>query len=165
MSSDLLANMRATTESLVMAFDGPWSLEAALAPRAPECEHTVLPSSLGIPKRNNGEWTAYFKQIEAIGIDGKVSPLLTPRCPRWPEVDHHKMIIDDYLAVADERRAVCRSSVSATTPVGPYSNEYVWFLVFDETGQKIVSITEFFDSKAAADLLAKFVDAGLLKRH
>lgn len=75
MSSELSANMRATTEALVMAFDGPWSLEAALAPRAPECEHTILPSSLGTPKRNNAEWATYFKRIEAIGINGKVYPL------------------------------------------------------------------------------------------
>lgn len=75
------------------------------------------------------------------------------------------MTIEDYMAVPSERRAVCRTSLSATTPVGPYSNEYVWFLKFDESGEKIVSIVEFFDSKAAAEVLARFREAGLLQKH
>lgn len=65
------------------------------------------------------------------------------------------MVINDYLAAPEERRAVCRSSITATTPFGPYSNDYVWFFDFNETGDKIVRITEFFDSKAAAEILAK----------
>ena len=75
------------------------------------------------------------------------------------------MTIDDYIAVPSERRAVCRSSMSATTPVGPYNNEYVWFFTLDDSGQKIASITEFLDSKAAGDIVSKFVEAGLLKKH
>ena len=75
------------------------------------------------------------------------------------------MTLHDYVAVPDERRAVCRSSITATTPVGPYRNEYIWFFTFDESGQKVVSITEFFDSKAAGEMLSKFVDAGIIKRH
>ena len=77
MSSDLSANMRATAEAFVMSFDGRWSTEAAMAHRAPECEHTMLPSSLGSPKRSNAEWAANFKQIEAVGIDAKVSPAVS----------------------------------------------------------------------------------------
>jgi ketosteroid isomerase-like protein len=39
--------------------------------------------------------------------------------------------------------------------VGPYKNEYVWFLRFDEEGKKITEIVEFLDSKAAAEILSK----------
>ena len=71
-----------------------------------------------------------------------------------------KMTINDYIAAPDQRRAVCRSSMKATTPVGPYSNEYVWFLSFDETGSQIVSITEFMDSKAVSEFRSRLAEAG-----
>lgn len=72
-SSDQLAtNMRATTEAFVHAFDGQWTVEAAMAPRAPECEHTILPSSLGMPRRNNDEWAANFSRIAGLVREAKV---------------------------------------------------------------------------------------------
>jgi ketosteroid isomerase-like protein len=64
-----------------------------------------------------------------------------------------------YLAVPAERRVVCLTSLDSTTTVGPYKNEYVWFLRFDETGSKITEIVEFLDSKAAAEILARRVAA------
>jgi ketosteroid isomerase-like protein len=65
------------------------------------------------------------------------------------------MTIKDYLAVPSERRVVCLTSLDSTTTVGPYKNEYVWFLRFDESGEKITEIVEFLDSKAAADILSR----------
>lgn len=75
------------------------------------------------------------------------------------------MVINDYLAVPSDRRVVCHSSMTAKTPVGPFSNEYVWFLTFDEGGKQIVNITEFVDSSATKNILSKFEDAGLGKKH
>jgi ketosteroid isomerase-like protein len=75
------------------------------------------------------------------------------------------MKIDDYMAVPEDRRAVCRSSMTAQTAVGPFSNEYVWFFKFDESGKKIVEIAEFFDGIAARDILGRFKEAGLVKPH
>lgn len=79
MAPDLVTNMRATTEALVMAFDRPWAegaREAAVAPRAPECEHFMLPSSLGSAAKNNDEWAAYFKHVENRVLEAKVSSAL-----------------------------------------------------------------------------------------
>lgn len=76
-----------------------------------------------------------------------------------------QMIIDDYLAVPAERRCVCRSSLSASTAVGPYKNEYVWFLTFSEDGKSITKITEFLDSKGASEVVVKLREAGILKAH
>jgi len=102
----------------------------------------MINASAGDHKRTDSEWASYFESIEALGIVGK-------------------MTIDDYMAIPSQRRAVCRSSMTATTPVGPYSNVYVWFLEFDESGEKIVIIEEFYDTKAAGELLGKLKDAGL----
>ncbi|TKA81681.1 hypothetical protein B0A55_01345 [Friedmanniomyces simplex] len=148
MSSDLEINMRATAEGFVHSFDGRWTPGATMSYRAPECEHAMLPSTLGLGtnKKNNDEWAAHFKRLDGIVTDAKTT-------------------VHEYLAVPSERRAVCRTSLDADTPVGRYRNDYVWFFTFDETGQKVVSITEFLDSKAGAELLGKLTEAGLLQRH
>lgn len=65
------------------------------------------------------------------------------------------MVIKEYLAVPAERRAVCYTVLNSETKVGPYRNEYVWFLRFDESGEKISEIMEFLDSKAAGEILEK----------
>lgn len=70
------------------------------------------------------------------------------------------MTIDDYVAAPEDRRAVCRSTLQATTPVGAYDNEYVWFLTFDDRG-KITRITEFMNTQAVADLRSRLKEAGL----
>lgn len=75
------------------------------------------------------------------------------------------MTMVDYVSNAAERRVVCLSSLKAKTPVGPYANEYVWFLTFDETGTKIVKIVEMLDGIAAKSLLDGLVDAGLREKR
>ncbi|KAK1078285.1 hypothetical protein LTR33_007367 [Friedmanniomyces endolithicus] len=145
-SSDLEINMRATAEGFVHSFDGRWAPGATMRYRAPECEHSMLPATLGLgtTKQNNQEWAAHFKRLDGL-------------------VTNAKTTVHDYLAVPSELRAVCRTSLDADTPVGPYHNDYVWFFTFDGTGQSIVSITEFVDSKAGATLLGKLNEAGLLQ--
>ena len=51
------------------------------------------------------------------------------------------------------------------TATGPFANEYIWFLRFDDKGEKITEIVEFFDSKAATDIRAQWAEAGLLESH
>lgn len=80
------------------------------------------------------------------------------------KVELDKMTIDEYIGTPEERRAVVRSSLFANTPVGPYKNEYIWLLTFDESGQKIVNITEFMDTKAVADLRSRLAEAGTANR-
>ena len=72
------------------------------------------------------------------------------------------MKIDDYLQVPNERRAMVRCQMDAQTPVGPFHNEYVWFFTFTEDGTKVTEITEFFDRKAAEDIVAKLKESGHL---
>ena len=78
-SDELAANMRKTTEALLNAFDGKWSVEGSLAPRAPECEHIMLPSFLNHPKRNNDEWRAYITKLAPLIEDAKVAFSSTSR--------------------------------------------------------------------------------------
>lgn len=75
------------------------------------------------------------------------------------------MVIDDYVSALAERRSVCRTSVTPTTPVGPYKNEYVWFLSFTEDGKKIIKIEEFLDAMGASGVLRNLGKEGFLKKH
>lgn len=72
------------------------------------------------------------------------------------------MQMHDYTCDVHQRRTVCWSSLRAMTPIGPYANEYVWFLDFHEDGTKITGVTEFIDGKQADDLRAKLREADLL---
>ncbi|KXT00855.1 hypothetical protein AC578_961 [Pseudocercospora eumusae] len=134
-SANLASNMRKTTEAFLYSWNGDWihSGEKNLATRAPECRHIMMPATVASAPRSNEEWATYFKNVA-------------------PSITQGNMTIHDYLAVPEERRAVCRSSMSATSPAGPFNNEYVWFLTFNESGNKITLIEEFLDSKATSDL-------------
>lgn len=72
--SDLEVSMRATTESFVYAFNGTWRVDsAAVSARAPGCIHTIFPSSLGIPKRNNEEFADHLRGLEGLFTGSVVS--------------------------------------------------------------------------------------------
>ena len=73
MASELETNMRTTTTAFVEGvWSGKWTLEKTLVHRAPDCIHTMLPTSLGVPKRDNEEWAAYFTRIEGLIWDAEV---------------------------------------------------------------------------------------------
>lgn len=63
MSSQLASNMKKTSDAFLAAFDS-WTTEAVMAVRATECEHIMLPASLGVPKKNNDEFREHFEQVE-----------------------------------------------------------------------------------------------------
>ena len=77
--------MRSTAEALVLAFDGEWDIEAILAPRSENCEHTMLPASFGIPRKDNAAFAKRIEHVKHLIKDAKVtasarqatSPLLT----------------------------------------------------------------------------------------
>lgn len=73
MATELETNMYATTKAFVEdVWSGKWSLDKTMAHRATDCIQTMLPTSQGVPKRNNAEWAAYFKNIEGLVWDAKV---------------------------------------------------------------------------------------------
>ncbi len=71
--------MKATAEAFVMGFNGGWRLDEVMAPRAPECTHETLPTSLGIPKKTNEEWAERFKHVLTLINDSKVLALIIIR--------------------------------------------------------------------------------------
>jgi hypothetical protein len=62
-------------ENLVMCFNGDWDLdtmEAAMADRSADCEHSMFPASLGLEPKNNGSWREHFKLVMDSVDDCKV---------------------------------------------------------------------------------------------
>lgn len=55
----------------------------------------------------------------------------------------------------EAHQVVIHARGSATSPVGPYKAEYVYFLTLDEAGKQITRIDEFVDSAFAMDFLGK----------
>lgn len=66
--------MRATTEAFLQTWTGDWvdALEANLALRAPECSHTILPSSLGRKDESNVVWASKFSKVMSLITESTV---------------------------------------------------------------------------------------------
>ncbi len=77
MSTQIEVNMRKTTEAFSNSFNGSWEPGASMQYRAPECTHTMLPTSLGIAPKNNDEWAAHFESVAPMVTGGKVCTLLS----------------------------------------------------------------------------------------
>ena len=67
----LATTIRQTTTAFLHAFE-LWTTEAVLAVRAPECEHIMLPGSLGVAKLDNAGMRARFEKLEGLIRNVKV---------------------------------------------------------------------------------------------
>lgn len=72
MSFNLESNMRSTTEAFLHEWDGQWQPDATLSLRAAECEHTILPSTLNQPVRNNEQFAEHIQKVAPLVSEGKV---------------------------------------------------------------------------------------------
>ncbi|KAK0612623.1 hypothetical protein B0T17DRAFT_511798 [Bombardia bombarda] len=111
-----------------------WDIAKIMAFRAPECTHVMLPKSAGLPTKNNAEYEAGFQ----------------PNLFRNFNITVNDIIEDDKA-----NKVVLLAQSSADTDAGPYENEYVLILEFNEAGDKVTRFIEFFDSAGARDLAAK----------
>ncbi|GAD98459.1 hypothetical protein PTT_17281 [Paecilomyces variotii No. 5] len=116
-----------------------YTVEGVMRARAPECTHGILPKSLGRETKNNEEYSQFFAAIAPIMKTFKVTV--------------HRIVNDP-----EHRELVCYASGVGESPVGLYKNEYVFFLNFNETGEKITKIEEFVDSAFAKEYLAKVLE-------
>lgn len=70
------------------------------------------------------------------------------------------MTMHDYFASVEDRRAAVHATMEAEAVTGPYSNEYVFLLSFDESGEKLVKVVEMLDSAAAKEVRERMRIAG-----
>ena len=70
----------------------------------------------------------------------------------------HVTVHDDIVDEA-ARKVVMHASSTATTVLGPYSNEYVLILHMAEDGRKVEKFYEFVNSAYTGDYISRLRDA------
>lgn len=117
---------------------------ALTAPLAPNFTQTLLPSSMNQPTRDLASFEKHAGMVTSIFSSFAMLP------------------IPGQVYEAPEQNAViahCRMVGELKMGLGPWENECVIFLRFDEAGEKVVEHREFVDSARAALLREKLMGA------
>lgn len=133
------AALLSTAQTVVEGFN-TWTLESIMSFRAPNCIHYILPSSLKRPPLNNEQYTAYF---------GSIMPAF-----KGFHVTVHDTIVDEAA-----RKVFMHASSTATTVLGPYSNEYSLILHMTEDGRKVEKFYEYVNSAYTVDYMPRLREA------
>jgi len=105
----------------------------------------VLPSSLGMPSRSKADYGAHAGMVTSIFSSFAMLPI-------------PGQVFED--PVNNAVVAHCKMVGELTNGLGPWENECIITLRFDETGTKVVSHREFVDSARAALLRQKLMAGG-----
>jgi ketosteroid isomerase-like protein len=92
--------------------------------------------SLGRAEETQADWLAWFKSIE---------PLFRNFTPT----------VHDIIEDADANKVIVRCTSDASTPVGPYRNEYMIVLYFTEDQTKVVRFLEFVDAAGSMEFFPR----------
>lgn len=98
-----------------------------MAYRTPDCQHQVLPVSLGRAAKNNSEYRQYLDTI-------------------MPLYKNFTVIVKEEVHDATKRTCIMHAFSTASTKIGLYRNEYTLILTFTEDGRKVAKFDEFIDS-------------------
>ncbi|KUI55047.1 hypothetical protein VP1G_02307 [Cytospora mali] len=109
-----------------------WDIERIMAYRTDDCVQLISPRSLKQPERGNAEYREYFTSVMPAFQDFQ------------PEI--HELVEDER-----ENKVIMWASSKGQTLIGPYGNEYMLLLYFNETGDKVKKIVEFVDSGFAKE--------------
>ncbi|KUI69040.1 hypothetical protein VM1G_04671 [Cytospora mali] len=123
-----------------------WDIERIMAYRTDDCVQLISPSSSNPtptndntsstsrhrPERGNAEYREYFSSVMPAFQDFQ------------PEI--HELVEDER-----ENKVIMWASSKGQTLIGPYGNEYMLLLYFNETGDKVKKIVEFVDSGFAKE--------------
>ncbi|KZV83771.1 hypothetical protein EXIGLDRAFT_842684 [Exidia glandulosa HHB12029] len=101
---------------------------------APEFEFELLPKSLGVRSRKKEEFIEWVGGVFKAFAGGRV-----------------KIEILELIEVPQSRKVVVHAKSYDTTLANgtPYNMEYIFTFTLDETGTKVVHLTEFLDSNMA----------------
>lgn len=155
--------MQATANAWLTGLEH-WNVEELVAPRADDCLHEIYPTTMGIPPSSNEDFRAFFEPLK-IFQGTKVGRLSPESCSvitshlaallSLQQVKVHAQVFDPQA-----RSFWVHLDMWAVTPVGPFHNEFVFMLFFNEQGDKIVRIREMMDSLYSQDFFAKMAAHG-----
>lgn len=140
-----------TAQAVIDGYNA-WDIDAILAYRSPNCQHQVLPSSMGRVSQNNDEYRIYLSTIMPLRYLYP-SQWYRAKLLRLWQVVIHKAVHD-----AEMHTCVIRASSTADTEIGPYANEYMLSLEFTEDGKQVKAFDEFVDSDYSERFFASLRD-------
>ncbi|KAF3768081.1 hypothetical protein M406DRAFT_329121 [Cryphonectria parasitica EP155] len=120
-----------------------WDLDKIMSLRADDCVTVILPKSLGQPEMDNAAYRKFFSFS---------LPLFQDFNPQ----------IQDIIEDEKGNKVTLWCTSTADTVIGPYANEYMITLHFNEACDKVVRFLEFVDSHVAKthfEGMRKFVEA------
>lgn len=121
------------------------SPDALIAPLAPNFTNQGLPSSLGMPARSKADYAKHAAMVTSIFTSFAMLPI-------------PGQVFED--PVNNAVVAHCKMVGELTNGLGPWENECIMTLKFDESGTKVVEHREFVDSARAALLRQKLMAGG-----
>ncbi|KAF3029620.1 hypothetical protein E8E12_000985, partial [Didymella heteroderae] len=107
-------------ETVQAVIDGynAWDTDAILAYRAPDCQHQVLPSSMGRAAQSNDEYRTYLSAV-------------------MPQFSNFTVVVHSAVHDPETHSCVVHASSTVDTEIGQYANEYMLSLEFTEDGKKV----------------------------
>jgi hypothetical protein len=115
-------------------------LDGRLPPSDARCTRVSVPSLLRI-----ASWHTYAALVSLGQAEESVEPLFRNFTPT----------VQDIYEDADANKVVARCTSSASTPVGPYRNEYMIVLYFTEDQRKVERFLEFVDAGASMEFFPR----------
>ncbi|KAH8885470.1 hypothetical protein GQ53DRAFT_751190 [Thozetella sp. PMI_491] len=125
-------SQRRKTAAQILETYNVWDLDQIMSYRAEDCVHEILPKALKMPDMDNATYRTYFGGM-------------------MPHYRNFRVEAHDFCEDEADNKIVVHASSSAETDIGPYSNEYMLTLIFNEAGDKIVRMKEFVDSRGSAE--------------
>ena len=120
----------------VMEGYNKWDIEAILAPRDVLCTQVVLPMALNRLPQTNDEYRQGFSSIMHLFTGFHVTI--------------HEIVEDP-----KRNSVLIHASSKATTPLGPYANEYMIVFNLTDDHERVLHIKEFVDSSVSVNVMSK----------
>ncbi|KAI6822742.1 hypothetical protein KC332_g1182 [Hortaea werneckii] len=135
MSATVAENIKRTIHTTINALNA-WDYDALVAVRADEFKFQGLPRSLDMPEMDNQAFRDHWFNFMTPSLkDFKIEPVMQ-------------------MQDATTLRSTVYSRVSATLPGSNTFKDYeiVQMFTLDETGEKLLRLDEFFDSKVYMEM-------------
>jgi ketosteroid isomerase-like protein len=130
---------RQTADKLIAAFNR-MDIPAIMSLRTPTCTRHLLPESMQLAPQDNATYERSLRSLTTVFQNFSL--------------DVHE-VVEDVAA----RKVVLWLHARADTAAGEYVNEYVWWLAFDESGEKVVEVKEFVDTVMQRDFWPKLQES------
>ena len=120
------SRQRQVAEALVDEFNR-MDIDAILSWRSDDCMRIIAPSTLGLAPMNNMQYRVSLERLSRV-------------------FNNFSLTVHDCIEDKEAKKICMYLRARADTLAGEYINEYMWTLMFNDDGTKIVNVVEFVDT-------------------